>query len=231
MRARAKRFAADGAVSRRPLQRPCWRTKQATASAVAPVVPLKIVEWARGVLGAGRGAPARLHLVVARRIRRPPNNDARQAPRRPLRCLRRQLRRRPGGHAAPQPGARRLAKHAVWHRQRPKNNGFFLSPIASGSKDYPYGEYEVDTSGEFPAKFFALFGLVLFPVAFAVGIATASASKQVVWSSSVGARRLSCCPLLSAPSAYGTGSCEWSVASRAGLGSADLVCNRVTGDT
>ena len=56
----------------------------------------------------------------------------------------------------------------------PKNNGFFLSPIASGSKDYPYGEYEVDTSGEFPAKFFALFGLVLFPVAFAVGIATAS---------------------------------------------------------
>ena len=53
------------------------------------------------------------------------------------------------------------------------NPNFFLSPIAGGSKDYPYGQYELDTSGELPAKFLAFLIVVGLPVAFAVGIATA----------------------------------------------------------
>ena len=32
------------------------------------------------------------------------------------------------------------------------NANFFLSPIAGSSKDYPYGQYELDTSGELPAE-------------------------------------------------------------------------------
>jgi len=52
------------------------------------------------------------------------------------------------------------------------NPNFFLSPIAGGSKDYPYGQYELDTSGGILAIFFALFFTVAFPVLFAVGIVT-----------------------------------------------------------
>ena len=50
------------------------------------------------------------------------------------------------------------------------NANFFLSPIAGGSKDYPYGQYELDTSGELPAKFFAFLAAVGLPAAFAYGI-------------------------------------------------------------
>merc|ERR1719231_840877 len=56
------------------------------------------------------------------------------------------------------------------------NANFFLSPITGGSKEYPYGQYELDQSGEFPAKLLALWSLVLFPVAFAVGIVTVDVS-------------------------------------------------------
>jgi hypothetical protein len=39
-------------------------------------------------------------------------------------------------------------------------------------QDYPYGQYELDTSGGILAIFFALFFTVAFPVLFAVGIVT-----------------------------------------------------------
>merc|ERR1719454_1608394 len=49
------------------------------------------------------------------------------------------------------------------------NANFFLSPIAGGSKEYPYGEFEMDQSGELPAKLLAFLIVVGLPVAFAVG--------------------------------------------------------------
>jgi len=48
-----------------------------------------------------------------------------------------------------------------------------LSPIVGGSSSYPYGEYEVDTSGALPAQFLALLTLVGLPVTFAYLIFTA----------------------------------------------------------
>merc|ERR1719253_949512 len=58
------------------------------------------------------------------------------------------------------------------------NNGFDMdgnanwpiSPITGGSKEYPYGEYDLDQSGELPAKLLALLATVGLPVAFAVSI-------------------------------------------------------------
>ena len=54
------------------------------------------------------------------------------------------------------------------------NKNFLFSPIVGGSKDYPYGEYETDQSGELPAKILAAVFVVGFPVIFAVGIWTAA---------------------------------------------------------
>ena len=77
------------------------------------------------------------------------------------------------------------------------NPNFFLSPIAGGSKvgsvffsttshlfsadtrpllarqDYPYGKYELDLSGELPAKLLAFIAAVGLPIAACVGIWTA----------------------------------------------------------
>lgn len=47
---------------------------------------------------------------------------------------------------------------------------FLFSPIVGGSKDYPYGEYETDQSGELPAKLLVAVLGVGFPVIFALGI-------------------------------------------------------------
>jgi len=48
-----------------------------------------------------------------------------------------------------------------------------LSPIVGGSSSYPYGEYDVDTSGALPAQFLALLTGVVLPVSFAYLIFTA----------------------------------------------------------
>ena len=47
-------------------------------------------------------------------------------------------------------------------------------PCETVGQDYPYGQYELDTSNELPAKLLALLIVVGLPVAFAVGIVTAS---------------------------------------------------------
>ena len=54
------------------------------------------------------------------------------------------------------------------------NPNFFLSPIAGGSKEYPYGQYEMDQSGELPAKFLTFLLVVGLPASFAYGIWTAA---------------------------------------------------------
>ena len=41
-------------------------------------------------------------------------------------------------------------------------------------QEYKYGQFEIDRSGELPAKLFALWAAVLFPIAFCVGIVTAN---------------------------------------------------------
>merc|ERR1719253_907315 len=54
------------------------------------------------------------------------------------------------------------------------NANFFLSPIVGGSKEYPYGQFQLDQSGELPAKLLAFLIVIGLPVAFAVGIWTAA---------------------------------------------------------
>lgn len=52
------------------------------------------------------------------------------------------------------------------------NSNFAFSPIVGGSKEYPYGQFELDQSGELPAKLLAFLSFVGLPAAFAYGIWT-----------------------------------------------------------
>ena len=50
------------------------------------------------------------------------------------------------------------------HSYEKGDDNFFLSPVAGGSSKYPYGEYELDTSGALPATFLAALSGIVLPL-------------------------------------------------------------------
>ena len=82
----------------------------------------------------------------------------------------------------PAPAVRAVSPVCQFGTSNTDNNGgdmkgnpnFVFSPIVGGSTEYPYGQYELDQSGEIPAKLLALTTIVGLPVCFAVSIWTAA---------------------------------------------------------